>query len=389
MKNIAVFFGGRSAEHDVSIITGLQFIENMDKSKYKPIPVFISSEGFWYTGDKLFDPAFYKKFDEKQVEKVFFNPSAGNKSLSKAGFFGIKEVASFEAAVIAMHGMHGEDGTLQGLFELADMPYTSANVTGSAVCMDKVVMKAACIGFNVPVLPGVDFLREEYAADKEAVLAEVKRVCGFPVIVKPANLGSSIGVSCAEDEAEFEKAVALAASYDRKILIERYIRNLKEVNCAVVGEGTDVMTGVVEEPVGSGKLLSFEDKYLDNGKGGKSQGMKSLSRKIPADIPAETDEEVKRISKHIFKKLGLKGVVRIDYMIDMDDNTLYLNEINSIPGSFAFYLYEPIGIPYAKLIDRLIEGAFAAMEEKKHNSFAFDSKILDKAQKGQLGGAKK
>ena len=149
------------------------------------------------------------------------------------------------------------------------------------------------------------------------------------------------------------------------------------------------MTGVVEEPVGSGKLLSFEDKYLDNGKGGKSQGMKSLSRKIPADIPAETDEEVKRISKYIFKKLGLKGVVRIDYMIDMDDDTLYLNEINSIPGSFAFYLYEPIGIPYAKLIDRLIEGAFAAMEEKKHNSFAFDSKILDKAQKGQLGGAKK
>lgn len=388
MKNIGVFFGGRTAEHDVSIITGLQLIENMDKSKYEPIPVYISSEGFWYTGKRLLDAGFYKNFDEKAVDKVFFSPAAGNKSLSKSGLFGVKEVASFEAAVIAMHGMHGEDGTLQGLFELADMPYTSANVAGSAVCMDKIIMKAACIGFGVPVLPGVDFLREEYKADKASILAEVKEKCAFPVIVKPANLGSSIGVSRADDEADFDKAVALAASYDRKILVERFITKLKEVNCAVIGEGADVEVGVIEEPVGSGKILSFEDKYLKDAKSAKSQGMKSLSRKIPADISEEMDARVKEISTHIFKKLGLKGVVRIDYMIDMDSDTLYLNEINSIPGSFAFYLYEPKGISYKKLIDRLISGAFAAMEEKHANSFAFDSKILDKAVKGNLAGAK-
>ena len=382
MKNIAVFFGGRSAEHDVSIITGLQFIENMDKSKYNVVPVYISSEGIWYTGEKLLKTAFYKNFDEKQVEKVFFSPIAGNKSLSKNGLFGIKEAARIDAAVIAMHGMHGEDGTLQGLFELADMPYTSANVTGSAVCMDKIIMKAACIGFDIPVLPGVDFFREEYFADSEGITAEVEKKCGFPVIVKPANLGSSIGVSKASDRAEFEAAVKLAASYDRKILVERFIEQLKEINCAVVGEGTDCMTGVCEEPVSHGKILDFKDKYLSSGS--KSQGMKSLSRKIPADISAEMDERIKEISKRAFKKLGLKGVVRIDYMIDMADGSLYLNEINSIPGSFAFYLYEPMGMPYKKLIDKLIDGAFAAMEEKKKNDFAYDSKILDKV----TGGAK-
>lgn len=384
MKDIGVFFGGRSAEHDVSIITGLQLIENMDREKYRPVPVFISSDGIWYTGDKLLNTAFYRNFDEKQVEKVFFSPVAGNKSLEKAGFFGIKEVARIDAAVIAMHGMHGEDGTLQGLFELADMPYTSANVAGSAVCMDKIIMKAACIGFDIPVLPGVDFLRDEFESDREGVLSAVKGKCGFPVIVKPANLGSSIGVSRADDEAEFERAVALAGSYDRKILVERFITNLKEINCAVLGEGVDVMTGVCEEPVSSGKILDFKDKYLSGG--GKSEGMKSLSRKIPAEIPEETDLKIKELSKKIFRKLGLKGVVRIDYMIDMDSNELYLNEINSIPGSFAFYLYDPIGLPYKKLIDRLIDGAFAAMNEKKKNNFAYDSRILDKVTKGAKAG---
>ncbi len=380
MKNIAVFFGGRTAEHDVSIITGLQFIENMDKAKYKVVPVYISSDGVWYTGEKLLKTAFYKNFDEKQVEKVFFSPVAGNKSLSKNSLFGIKEAARIDAAVIAMHGMHGEDGTLQGLFELADMPYTSANVTGSAVCMDKIIMKAACIGFDIPVLPGVDFLREEYENDKETVIAEVERKCGFPVIVKPANLGSSIGVSKASDRAEFETAVKLAASYDRKILVERFIEQLKEINCAVVGEGLDAITGVCEEPVSHGKILDFKDKYLSSGS--KSQGMKSLSRKIPAEISDEMDKKIKEISLKAFKKLGLKGVVRIDYMIDMADNTLYLNEINSIPGSFAFYLYEPMGIKYSTLIDKLIDGAFSAMAEKQKNNFAFDSKILDKVTSG-------
>ncbi len=387
MINLAVFFGGRTSEHDVSIITGTQLIENADKSKYRIQPVYISREGEWYTGTPLADAKFYLNPDlnRKGIDKVFLSPAAGSRELIKKTAFGFRPVFFIDVAVIAMHGMHGEDGTLQGLFELADLPYTSAGITGSAAGMDKIVMKAAFKGLGIPVLDCVYFERTEYLKDKDAVLAKVENTSPYPVIVKPANLGSSIGISRAADRPSLIQGIEVAISYDRRILVEPAITDLTEINCAVLGEGGDALPSLLEQPVSAKAVLDFSEKYL---KGAAAKGMKSLDRILPAKLPKETEEAIKTYSLEIFKGLDMKGVVRIDFMIDNANHKLYANEVNTIPGSMAFYLFEPAGIPYPKLIDRLVDVALKRHEEKLATNFAFDSEILKKIGKGTKAGTK-
>lgn len=381
MKNLAVFFGGRSSEHDVSIISGTQFIENVDTSKYHIIPVYISRDGVWYSGEKLGNAKFYlnPNLKEKGVEKVILSPVAGSRALMRQSSFGLKPYADIDVAVLAMHGMHGEDGTLQGLLELSDIPYTSSGVTGSAVGMDKIVMKAAFKGLGVPVLDSVYFEKNEYFLDKQVVISKIEDELAYPLIVKPANLGSSIGISKAVDRDSLEQAILVAVNYDRRVLVERAVTDIMEINCAVLGMGSDAIASLCEQPVTAKDVLDFEDKYL---RGPGSKGMKSLTRKIPAEISQEMEKQIKDLSLEIFKGLDMKGVVRIDYIIDQATGQLYANEANTIPGSFAFYLFEPMGIPYKKLIDRLIECALARHEEKERCNFAFDSEILAKIGKG-------
>ena len=391
MKNIAVFFGGRTAEHDVSIITGTQLIENADKGKYNIFPVYITRDGSaWYSGDELKNVDFFKApdFKKKSVHKVFISPFAGTGMLLEEAKRGIKDYARIDAAVLAMHGMHGEDGTLQGLMELADIPYTSAGVTGSAVGMDKVVMKAAFRGLGFPVLDSVYFERLSFFEDEEGCLDRVERELGYPVVVKPANLGSSIGITMAHDRAELKNAVYVAANYDRRILCEKGVKDLMEINCAVLGNGAKAVASLCEEPLTGKEILDFKDKYLSSG--GQSKGMKSLGRKIPADISKDMEDRIKNLSLDIFDALDMKGVVRIDYIIDRATDMLYVNEANTIPGSFAFYLFEPMGIKYSQLIDTLIECAETRASEKKSSIFSFESEILKKVGHGAKGakGAK-
>lgn len=385
MINLAVFFGGRAAEHDVSIITGTQFIENADKSKYKIIPVYISRTGEWYTGDILADAKFYLNpdFTKKGIEKVFLLPIAGSKGLLKKTAFGMKTVAEIDVAAIAMHGMHGEDGTLQGLFELADLPYTSAGVVGSAVGMDKIVMKAAFKGMDVPALDCVYFERHEYEKEPGISLQKIEEAFSYPVIVKPANQGSSIGITKAANQSELKAGIELACKYDRRILVEPAIEDLTEINCAVIGEGANACTSFLEQPITAKDVLDFSEKYLKGP--GASKGMKSLERILPAQLPKEKEEEIKTYALEIFKGFDLKGVVRIDFMIDNKADQVYANEVNTIPGSFAFYLFEPAGLPYGKMIDRLVEGAFTRYKEKAQSNFAYDSEILQKIGVGAKG----
>ncbi len=383
MKNVAVFFGGRSVEHDVSVITGNQVIENADKSKYNVFPVYISGKGDWYCGDVLTDTNYYKNFDEndKRLTKVFLEANVGGE-LKYYTKFGVKTYKNIDVAILAMHGMHGEDGTLQGLFEICDIPYTSATVAGSGVGMDKIIMKCAFAGAGLPVIDYLYFNRYEQESYIEKLLVKTEINLGFPVFVKPSSLGSSIGISKANNADELKDALDLAFSYDRRVLIEKAITEITEINVAVLGYGEDITVSMLEKPITSKEFLNFDEKYLRKS---SSKGMASLSRQIPAQIEETKKAQITEMSKTIFRTLDLKGVVRIDYIIDEKQDKVYVNEVNTIPGSFAFYLYEPMGITFSEVIDKCILGAEKQMAEKQKNSYAFDSSILEKV---VLGGAK-
>ncbi|MDL2217124.1 D-alanine--D-alanine ligase [Christensenellaceae bacterium OttesenSCG-928-M15] len=399
MKKLAVLFGSRTVEHDVSIVTGLQLLENVDKTKYDAYPVYISRKGEWFVGDPLKDVSFYKNFspEAKGITKVYLPPIPGYDGLYAKASGGLlkktdAKVMHMDCAILAMHGMHGEDGTLQGLFEMADIPYSSAGVTGAAVGMDKIVMKAVFSSMGLPVLQSQYYYRKQFKEHPEQVMDGIEAAFSYPLIIKPANLGSSIGIGIAHDRRDLKNKLDVAAHYDRRILAEKCITDLTEINCACVGYGDDCMASLCEQPVkdeGREGPLSFDEKYLRGGKtaGSKTQGkgMASLSRIIPAPISEEMTEKIQTMTKDVFRMLECKGVVRIDYMIDNSDGNVYINEINTIPGSFAYYLFEPMGVTYMQLIDKLVEGAYAARKEKLDSEFAYNSDILSSV---VLNGAK-
>ena len=389
---LAVIFGSRTVEHDVSIVTGIQLMENIDTQKYDILPIYITRDGEWFTGEKLRDIEFVRAFDKnsKEVTKVFLPPVPGTGGLmtypAAGGLFskGGSRVIPFDVAIPAMHGLNGEDGTLQGLLELADVPYTSCGVLGSSTGMDKIVMKAAFKGAGIPVLDGEFFTRDEWAAQPDEVISRLEKAIEYPMIVKPANLGSSIGITRADNAAKLRYAIEVAVQYDRRIIVEHAIVDNFEINCSCLGYENDVTPSVCEQPVSRGDILDFGAKYLQGGK--NAQGMQALSRLIPAPIPEELTQEVQRLSVEIFKALDCKGVVRIDYLYDKAAEKLYANEINTIPGSFAFYLWEPIGVGYAQLVDKLVEFALKAHADKNRSVYAYDSEILRKACSGAKGG---
>ncbi len=377
-KNLAVTFGGRTVEHDISIITAMQLMHAADKSKYNIVPLYIDRDGKWYTGDKLLNMAVFSDFNPnvKGVKRVFLSCAADAMLYE---YKKQKPVCRIDVVIPAMHGMHGEDGTIQGLLELSDIPYSSAGVAGSTVGMDKILTKAAFSGFGFPVLDSLYFERDEFYRDSDSVCEKIEKKIGFPVFIKPANLGSSIGINKANDCEELRNGLDIAANYDRRILVEKAVNDITEVNCSVLGTAADSKASVVEQPVTASRFLGFEEKYLS---GGKSKGMKSLGRKIPADISEDMEKRVRSLSLEIFKALDLKGVVRIDFIIDNSNGNLYVNEVNTIPGSFAFYLWEHSGVSFSSLVDNLVAIAEKQMREKKRSSFAFDSNVLRKAAAG-------
>lgn len=393
--NIAVLYGGRSCEHDVSVISGMQAAQACETAGYGVVRVYIDREGRWQTGEALKDMAFYRDYDPEKTCRVL--PLGENGKLLLAKYpsrkksllgAGLVEIAVCDAALPVMHGMHGEDGTLQGLLEMLDVPYTSAGVLGSAVGMDKIAMKMLFIGCGFPVLPSEWVERDEWEKDPEATLKNLEEKLPYPMYVKPANLGSSIGINRADDREKLVRALNVAASYDRRILVERGAKDFKEVNCAVLGYGGDVKPSILEMPAHWDEMLTFEGKYLRQGKGSGKAGMAALARQIPAPVPEELAERIRDLSCQVFRAMDLKGVVRIDYILEEDQ--LFLNEVNTIPGSLAFYLWEPMGISFAKLMDILVEKAFTAYADKHRSVYSFDSNILQAQLKGGKGakGAK-
>ncbi len=395
--NIAVFFGSRSCEHDVSIISALQLIEAAKTAGFSVTPVYISREGLWYTGEALENIETFRNFNPmtKGITRVTLDVSANAGDLwawppQRAGLFAKvpTPIAHIDCAVPVMHGLHGEDGTLQGLFEMANIPYAFSGVLGSSVGMDKIAMKQILRGAGFPVLDFVWCTREEFENHRDAFIERVEKEIRYPAFVKPAALGSSIGVSRATNREELVKALELAASYDRRILVEVGIIHPVEINCAALGYGEDVQASVCEMPVSSSddQFLDFFEKYMRSAstKGEQSRGMKSLSRVMPAPIGEELTERIQTMTKEIFRLLDCRGTVRVDFILDQND-VLYVNEPNTIPGSLAFYLWKECGIDFPQLVEKLVEEALRAHADKNRSVFAFDSSILQKVTSGAKG----
>ena len=383
MKKVAVIFGGRSAEHEVSVITGMQVIENIDKTKYEVVPIYVDKNGKWLTGNSLMDFKNYKDGSFKDAKEIILSPNHGDKNIyahpNTVGLFGKKILGEIDIVFPAFHGMNGEDGTVQGIFELMDIPYVGCGVLGSSVGMDKILMKDVYKANGLPVVDYVWFYRSKWLKDKDIVIKDIEEKLSYPLFVKPANLGSSIGISKAKDREGLINAIEIAIRYDRKIIIEKAVENLREINCAVLGFDNEVITSLCEEPIGWEEILSFEDKYVrSNEKGGKSSGERRI---IPAEIEDNIREEIEELAKKAFITIDGRGVSRIDFLLDAN-NKVYINEINTLPGSIAFYLWEGKGYPFKKLIDELISIALKVHEEKKANMYSYEANLFNRTQYG-------
>lgn len=391
--NMAVFFGCCSVEHEVSIISAVQAMRAINREKYGVIPVYVTKEGEMLTGDGLLKIENYKNLSEllKTAEPVTFirrNGAVFMKYLN-GGLFGKKKDVPIDLAFPVVHGTNCEDGTLAGYFEFLGLPYVGCDIISAAVGMDKAVFKSVLKAAGLPVLDCVTFRAREYSAEKQAITERISREIGFPLIIKPVNLGSSIGISKLNTPDELDAAISLAASFADRILAEPAITSLREINCSVLGDPDECRASVCEEPFMHDEILSYEDKYMSGSKGG-SKGMASLGRKIPADLPTEKSEEIRELSRKIFKALGASGVVRIDFLLDCDTDTVYANEINTIPGSLAFYLWEATGLKYTDMLDKLAELAFKRARMRENLSFTVETGILSNASFGSKGakGAK-
>ena len=389
MYNIGVIYGSRTCEHDVSIISALQAAQALDTKNYNITYIYIGREGTWYTGEALADVKFYEHFDAAKLTRVL--PAGENGKLvlyhlpEKKKLFGgaaAERVAVLDVVMPVLHGLNGEDGTLQGMLELFDVPYTSAGVMGSAVGMDKITMKLLFKGCGFPVVEGVWFDRGRWSRERDGVMDECEDKLGFPLIVKPANLGSSIGINIAHDRNQLEDAIETAAAYDHRILVEKAVSPLREVNCSVLGYGDHVETSELEMPVTKEEFLTFRGKYMCNAKG--AGGMASQVRLIPAPISEQAAQTVRDLAVRAFRAMDLKGVVRIDFILDEDEN-VFINEANTIPGSLAFYLWEPKGVSFSALLDGMVECAFSAWADRKASVFSHDSTLLANIVHGSKG----
>lgn len=392
---VAVLFGGKSVEHEVSIISGLQALKNIDTEKYDAFPVYITKKNEFYMGEGFEDIKNYTDIEAllKKGTKVSLVNEDGVlkfEETAKKGFFGKAFSQEVDLALPVVHGTNEEDGTLQGYLKTIGLPFAGCDVTASAVGMDKYVQKALLKENDIPVLPAMLFNLGDYAK-MDDMIARIEKKIGYPVIVKPVDLGSSVGISVAKDRAALVDSLDDAFLYAGRVLCEHAITNLREVNCAVLGNEVEAMASEIEEPMHTEEILSYEDKYMGNGsksgaKDGGSKGMASLSRQIPANVPAELRDRIRELAVKSFQVMGCNGVSRIDFMIDSDTNELYFNEINTIPGSLAFYLFEPLGIPYKELLDRIIDLAEERKRKEQSITYSFDTNILKNASIG--GGSK-
>lgn len=386
--NIAVFFGGRSTEHEISVISANQAMAAMDAEKYNIIPVYISKQGRWYTGELLRDVKNYRNIPEllQKCTEVYMKPIFGDFNLyaAKKKMFGSDIIATIDAAIPVLHGSNGEDGIFEGVLETIGLPYAGCNTLSSANGMDKITMKMILSADGIPVVDYVWFTDKQWFAKRDELIEKIETRLGYPVIVKPANLGSSVGIGRADNREQLIERVDDARRYSFRIIVEDMVENLQEINCSVLGDCDEYITSVLEEPIKSGEILSYTDKYMGGSK--DNRGMHASKKRIPADLPADETERIRFLAGETFRVLSCHGVSRVDVMVDAKTRQIYVNEINTIPGSLSFYLWEAAGVRFDELMDRLVRLALKRKRDQASKTVSYDSNIF--ALGGGVKGAK-
>lgn len=398
-KSIGVLFGGRSVEHEVSVITGIQALHALDSGRYRAVPIYVSKGGDWHTGERLADLDLYKDLESVIGSATAVRPAANPKGgadlvATSRRLFSSDVIESIDVLLLAMHGAEGENGSLQGALEVMDVPYTGSDVASSAIGMDKSLSKIIARAAGVPVLEELVIPDSDWIGNEDAWIERCEREMGFPVIVKPMRLGSSIGIAVAEDGPALESALEDVFRLDLRAMVEPCIRNLREFNCSVLERAEGPVASVVEEPVklSGSDLLSFEQKYERGGRKGapktrpEDAGMASLDRIIPADVPGGREDYLRDLAVRVFQAIGCSGIARVDFLYDEDKDAFFFNEINTIPGSFSFYLWKPSGIEFDVLLDELIQGALRHYHSRNAKVRSYETNLLSLS---ALSGLKK
>jgi D-alanine-D-alanine ligase len=387
--SVGVIFGGRSVEHDVSIVTAHQVMAVLGE-KHEIVPIYVTREGRWLSSSELNDLEVYKQKRWEEVgEPAVLAPTAGEKSLMVGGgrLRGPRRVP-LDVVVPSIHGTYGEDGTLQGLLELADIPYAGSDVVASAVGMDKVAMKSVFSAAGLPVVKHHLVTSAQLDSDLDAVLDAIENEVAYPCFVKPSRLGSSVGIGRAADRDGLRDALDVARRYDSRILVETSMEGCVEINCSVLGGGnSDPKPSVCEQPIAWEEFLTFSDKYLRGAKSSgttKSEGgMADQERRIPAPISDALTKQIQENAVKAFRAIGAAGVARVDSFAHEETGETWVMEINTVPGSFSFYLWEASGVSFSELMDRMVEIAFENHRARGELLFSFDSAMLEAG-----GGAK-
>ncbi len=387
--SVAVIFGGRSVEHDVSIVTGHQIMQAFSTERFDVVPVFISRDGKWYTGQALANLRNFADHDllsQDGVDTCLLSPDTRHHGLiinPLAGRFSKSHIKRIDVVFPAIHGTHGEDGNLQGLLELADIPYVGYATLGSALTNDKIMTKKVLRQSGVPVLPDYSFSREQWLSQPDRIFADILEQLDLPAFVKPATLGSSIGIGRADTQAMLRSSIDIAANFDRRILVEPAITDGVEINCSVIGFGDQFQASTLEQPISWDEFLSFEEKYLRG-----DEGMKSAERLIPAPIDQALTSRIQQLSIDAFQALDGRGIARIDFLVRPDQGEVYLNEINTLPGSLAFYLWREDGFSAAQLVEHLLELARNAHAEKRRSIYDYQTNLVEIASQRGIKGRK-
>lgn len=386
---VAVIFGGRSVEHDVSIVTGCQVMQAFPTARYDVVPVYISRDGKWHTGDPLSKLKNYQDkniLNQAGVVSCLLSPDVRHHGLiinPLAGRFSKSEIRRIDVLFPAIHGSHGEDGSLQGLIELADIPYVGCATLSSALTNDKILTKRALRQAGIPVLEDVSFSRGQWLNQPNFVMDRILKKFDWPLFIKPATLGSSIGIGRADSEAFLRSSIDIAASFDRRILVEPAVIDGIEINCSVMGYADRFEASTLEQPLSWDEFLSYEDKYLRGG-----EGMKSAERLIPAPIGETLTQRIKQLSIQAFKAVDGRGIARIDYLVRPDKAEVYLNEINTMPGSLAFYLWREDDYTVADLVEKLVQLAKDAHADKRRNIYDYETNLVSIATQRGIKGSK-
>lgn len=390
---VGVFFGGNSVEHEVSVISGLQAVYAFNQEKYEVIPIYITKTNQMYVGEQIGKIEAYKDIKTllKNSREIIIAKDQNKVNLIYYPIrkFGNSVYDTIDVAFPVVHGTNVEDGTLQGYLKHLQIPFAGCDVLASAIGMDKYVMKTVLKEQGIPVLDCCRINLKTYHKNQNNDIENIEKEIGYPVIVKPINLGSSVGIKIARDREALLDAIDYSFQFAKNILVEKAITSLREINCAVLGDDEEALASECEEPVNTDEILSYQDKYVSGGKGEGSKGMSSLKRKLPAELTKEQRDMIRELAVSTFQALDCNGVARIDFMIDTSIDKIYVNEINTIPGSLAFYLWEAVGLQFGDMLDRMVKLALKRDRESKEIVYSFSTNILSNLSFGGSKGAKR